>query len=144
MCFGGVPLRTHFEKCVCDGLICLVLDSFVFSTSRTGWIHCVCFEFAFELFACRWMESNFVFEQGVTGWIHYGLFWICFRVNLAVAGYNLIDCVFERASSSAETFRVYFRGIKYMDILVTCVLCLYLLKYISNVLEMWTEKRASW
>ena len=68
------------------------------------------------------MESNCVFEQGVTGWIHYDLFLICFRVNLAVAGYNLIDCVFEQASSSAQTFGVYFRGIKGVDILVTCVL----------------------
>ena len=82
--------------------------------------------FAFELFACRWMQSNCVFEQAVTGWIHYSLFWICFQANLAVAGYNLIDCVFERSSSSAETFSVYFRGIKGRDILATCVLCLYL------------------
>ena len=52
-------------------------------------------------------------------------FEFAFRVNLAVAGYNLIDCFIERASSSAETFSVYFRGIKGIDILATCGLCLY-------------------
>ena len=36
MCFGGVPLRTHFDKCVSDGLISLALDTFVFSSWRTG------------------------------------------------------------------------------------------------------------
>ena len=120
--------------------------TFVFSSWHTGWINCVRFEFAFELFACSWIQSNCVFKRGATGWIHYSLFWICFRVNLAVVVYNLIDCVFEWPSSSAQTFSVYFRGIEGIDILSTCVLCLYLQVYCStfHMCLRWNEKRAIW
>ena len=61
---------------------------------------------------------------------------------LPVAGCNLIVFSSEPSLGEFTTVRfefafesIYFRGIKDIDILVTCVLCLYLLKYISDVLE---------
>ena len=93
--------RSHFKIVIWRGATGHIFTN-VFLTDWFVWYWTrLCFRvgalgefiaFAFELFACRWMQSNCVFERGVTGWIHYSLFLICFRVNLTDAGYHLIDC----------------------------------------------------